>query len=171
MVDELEDLCGKISLTEEERIRIKVDEFEVSDARIVVGKCLVGKVWADKIVNKEAFKSVLSTIWRTAWGVKFKDFKDNVWLFEFSDQIDKRRVMDGMPWSFDRQNLVLNEFDGSIPLSQLEFNRFPFWIQVHDMPLICMNKSVGTKIGNSLGELVEVDVAGDGMGWGSDLRL
>jgi hypothetical protein len=131
---------------------------------LIAGKCLVGKIWADKIVNKEAFKSMMSTIWRTAGGVKFKDLKDNIWLYEFSDLVDKRRVMDGRPWSFDRQILVLNEFDGSTPPSQLEFNRSPFWIQAHDMPLICMNKSVGTKIGNSVGELVEVDVAGDGMG-------
>ena len=34
-----------------------------------------------------------------------------------------------------------------------------------------MNKSVGSKIGNSLGELIDIDVAGDGMGWGSYLRL
>jgi hypothetical protein len=104
-------------------------------------------------------------------GVKFKDLKDNVWLFEFSDLADKRRIMEGRPWTFDRQILVLNEFDGSIPPSQFEFNYSPFWIQVHDMPLICMNKSIGTKIGNSLGELIDVDVAGDGRGWGSYLRL
>jgi hypothetical protein len=171
MAEELEELCGKISLTEGERIGIQIDEHEVSEARVVAGKCLVGKVWADKLVNKEAFQSVMSNVWRTAGEVKFKDLKDNIWLFEFSDQVDKKRVMEGRPWSFDRQIIVLNEFDGSIPPSQLAFNHSPIWIQVHDMPLICMNKSVGTKIGSSLGELVDIDVAGDGMGWGSYLRL
>ena len=43
MADELEDLCGKISFTKGECIGIKVDELEVSDARIVAGKCLVGE--------------------------------------------------------------------------------------------------------------------------------
>jgi hypothetical protein len=171
MADELEALCGKISLTEGEQTGIQVEELEVSDARAVAGKCLVGKVWGDKNVNKEAFMSVMSTIWRTAGGVKFRDLKDNMWLFEFTDQVDKMRVMDGRPWSYDRQILVLNEFDGTTPPSQLVFNHSPFWIQAHDMPLICMNKNVGTKIGNSMGELLEVDVAGDGMGWGSYLRL
>jgi hypothetical protein len=49
--------------------------------------------------------------------VKFKELKDNIWLFEFSDDGDKRRVLDGRSWSFDRQILVLNEFDGSTPPS------------------------------------------------------
>jgi hypothetical protein len=34
-----------------------------------------------------------------------------------------------------------------------------------------MNKSVGSKIGASLGKLEDVDIAGDGVGWGRYLRL
>jgi hypothetical protein len=44
-------------------------------------------------------------------------------------------------------------------------------VQVHDLPLLCMNKGVGLKIGASLGEVVDIDVAGDGAGWGRCLRL
>jgi hypothetical protein len=39
------------------------------------------------------------------------------------------------------------------------------------MPLLCMSKAVGKKIGDSLGELEDVDVAGDGAGWGRCLRI
>ncbi|XP_059436809.1 uncharacterized protein LOC132169876 [Corylus avellana] len=171
MADELEDLCGRISLTDGEKIGIQVEEGEIAAEREAGGKCLIGKVWTEKSINKEAFRSVLSTVWRTAGGVKFKELRETIWLFEFTDEGDKRRVLEGRPWSFDGQILVLNEFDGSTPPSQLEFNQSPFWIQVHDMPLLCMNKSIGTKIGSSLGKLEDVDVAGDGMGWGSCLRL
>ena len=71
--------------------------------------------------------------------------------------------MDGKPWPFDKQILVLNEFDESTLPSQLEFNHSPFWVQVQDMPLLCMNKSVGTHIENSLGKLEDIDVTGDGL--------
>jgi hypothetical protein len=43
----------------------------------------------------------------------------------------------------------------------MEFYHSPMWVQVHDMPLLCMNKSVGSKIRNSLGSLEDVDVAKD----------
>ena len=79
--------------------------------------------------------------------------------------------MAGRPWSFDRQILVLNDFDGKVPSSQMDFSQSPFWIQAHDMPLLCMTKGVGTKIGTSMGVLHEVDVAGDGVGWGRCLRM
>jgi hypothetical protein len=45
------------------------------------------------------------------------EVQDNVWIFEFSELEDKRRVMDGRPWSFDRKMLVLNNLDGSLPPS------------------------------------------------------
>jgi hypothetical protein len=171
MADELGDLCKKISLTKGEKDGIQVEELDVSKARVIAGKCLIGKVWTDKNVNQEAFKTIFSNIWRIVRSVKFKELKDNMWLVEFSDDGDKRRVLEGRPWSFDRQILVLNEFDGITPPSQLDFSHSPFWVQVHDMPLLYMNKNVGTKIGNSLGELQEVDVVGNKLGWGSYLRL
>jgi hypothetical protein len=171
MEEAIEQLCSKISLTEREKIGISVTEGDVDIAKGYGNRCLVGKLWADKVVNKEAFKSVLSGLWRTAEGVVFKEVQDNMWLFEFADEEDKARVMAGRPWSFDRHILVLNEFNGNIPPSQMDFSRSPFWIQAHEMPLVCMTKGVGTKIGRSIGELHEVDVAGDGVGWGRCLRM
>ena len=126
MADELEDLCGRISLTKKEKVGIKVEEGDVLEVREVVGKCLMGKVWAEKNINKEAFKTVLANIWCTVGGVKFKELCDNIWLFEFTNDADKKRVMEGRPWTFNRQILVLNEYNGNIPPSQLEFNQFPF---------------------------------------------
>ena len=46
-----------------------------------------------------------------------------------------------------------------------------FWVQVHDMPLIYMNRGVGTKIGESFGTLEDLDMAGDGGGWGRYLCM
>ena len=80
-------------------------------------------------------------------------------------------MMAGRPWSFDRHILVLKEFDGHCPPSHMTFMHLPVWIQIHDMPLLCMTKGIGTKIGDSLGELEDVDVAGDGVGWGWCLRI
>jgi hypothetical protein len=53
----------------------------------------------------------------------------------------------------------------------MDFSKALFWVQVHDMPLICMNRDIGYRIGESLGTVEEVDVTGDGMGWGRCLRI
>jgi hypothetical protein len=171
MADQIEKLCGSISLTEGEKVGLTITEGEVDEVRAQGGRCLVGKVWMGRKANKEAFTTVLSRIWRILNGVTFKELDDNIWLFEFKDIDDMRRVLAGRPWSFDRQILVLNEFDGTTPPSQMAFNHSPFWVQIHDMPLLCMTKGIGTKIGESMGCLMEVDLAGDGAGWGRCLRI
>lgn len=171
MAEELEKLCGKITLTEGERVGVVICEGEIADGREKGERCLVGRIGGERRVNKEAFRSVLSRIWRLSGSVLFKEVLDNVWVFEFEEISDKRRVLEGRPWSFDRQILVLQEFDGTSPPSQLVFSHSPFWVQVHEMPLLCMNKAVGIKIGESLGEVEDIDVAGDGDGWGRCLRL
>jgi hypothetical protein len=171
MADQLEKLCGSISLTEGEKVGLTITEGEVDEVRAQGGRCLVGKVWMGRRANKEAFKTVLSRIWRIFHGVIFKELDDNVWLFEFEDVDDMRSVLGGRPWSFDRQMLVVKEFDGMTPASQIDFNYSPFWVQIHDMPLLCMTKGIGSKIGESMGRFLDIDLAGDGAGWGRCLRI
>jgi hypothetical protein len=48
----------------------------------------------------------------------------------------------------------------------MEFSSTPIWLQIHDMPMDCMNRTVGTKIGMSLGEVTEVAILDDDVGWG-----
>lgn len=158
-------------LTEGEQVGIVVTEEDVGEARDHGAYCLVGKLWMDKKTNKEAFRSVLARIWRAEGRVSFKELQDNLWIFEFSDVETKLRVLEERPWSFDRQILVLHDFDGFTLPFQMEFTHSSWWIQVHDMPLLCMTKAVGSKIGESMGSLEEVDVASNGVGWGRYLRI
>jgi hypothetical protein len=102
MEDELEHLYRKISLTEGEQIGILVSEGDVSEAKLQGDRCLVGKIWNVKTVNKEAFKTILSRLWRTVGRVIFKEVQDNMWLFEFTDREDKKIVLARRPWSFNR---------------------------------------------------------------------
>lgn len=158
-------------LTKGEQVRIVVTEEDVGEARVHGAYCLVGKLWTNKKTNKEAFRTVLARIWRAEGRMSLKELQDNMWIFEFSDAETKFRVLEGRPWSYDRQILVLHDFDGFTPPSQMVFTHSPWWIQVHDMPLLCMTKSVGSKIGESLGSLEEVDVASNGVGWGRYLKI
>jgi hypothetical protein len=59
---------------------------------------------------------------------------------------------------------VLNKFNGLVAASRMDFRHLPFWIQVHDMPFLCMSRAVGTRIGDTLGMLKDVNVRGDGAG-------
>ncbi|CAK9169305.1 unnamed protein product [Ilex paraguariensis] len=45
--------------------------------------------------------------------------KDNLCIFcKFNNMLDKIRVLEGMPWSFDNHLVLLKDFDGSVQASK-----------------------------------------------------
>jgi hypothetical protein len=72
--------------------------------------------------------------------------------------------MAGRPWSYDRTLLILNEFDGRLAPSQMDFLCSAIWIQIYNMSLGCMNRAVGTQIGQTMGAVEDVAVAKDDVG-------
>jgi len=158
-------------LSEKELREIVVEESDIQDLCNKGSLCLVGRLGVPKKLNKEAFKTVLQRIWRPSGLLVVKEISAEMWLFEFSEERDKQKVLAGRPWSYDRTLLILNEFDGKISPSQMDFSSSPIWVQVHDMPLGCMNRGIGRQIGSSMGEVEEVAVAEDDVGWGRYLRI
>lgn len=58
---------------------------------------------------------------------------------------------------------MLEEPIGSGDISKLLFGGCSFWVQFHDLPMICMTKEAGWSLGNMLGRVENIDdrVAGD----------
>ncbi|XP_062145994.1 uncharacterized protein LOC133853965 [Alnus glutinosa] len=160
-----------MTLTEGEKLGIIINEDDTADLCSKSGLCLIGRLLSERRVQKEAFQIMMSRLWQTLASVTFKEIHDNLWLLEFANESDRRRIKEGKPWLFDRSVLVLKEVDDSTSLLQMDFTKALFWVQVHDMPLTCMNKGVGIHIGESLGKVEEVDVTSGGIGWGRCRRI
>jgi hypothetical protein len=171
MAEELEEQWTRFSLTKGEQEGITVKEEDVENLVKIGERCLVGRIVAEKSINKDAFRSLMTTLWKVKGGASFKELQENLWLIEFSDGRDKQRVLAGRPWLFDKHLVVLKVFDEMTPPTQMSFTQAAFWIQIHNMPLVCMNREVGFNIGASLGEVEAVEANGDGIGWGKYLRI
>ncbi len=117
-----------------------------------------------KKLNKEGFKAILVRIWRPVGRVIFKEIQENLWLFEFEEESNKRKIMAGRPWSYDRTLLILNEFDGRLAPSHMDFSCSAIWIQIYNMSLGCMNRAVGTQIDQTMGVVEDAAVAKDDVG-------
>ncbi|GLT72800.1 hypothetical protein SLA2020_447040 [Shorea laevis] len=65
----------------------------------------------------------------------------------------------------------MEDFNGLIPPTQLEFEKVAFWVRMYNLPLACMGTDIGFKIGSSVGMVEEVDTNEDGVGWGEYLRV
>lgn len=76
-------------------------------------------------------------------GINIKDLKQGIFLFQFYHKNDLQWVVKGGPLSFGNAMLVAitilaGEDPVKVPLYELDF-----WIQIHDLPVNYMSKSVG----------------------------
>lgn len=90
---------------------------------------------------------------------------------EFEEVSDKLRILEGCPWIFDGFLIILANFDGFTPPSEMIFDYASFWVRMYDLPLVCMGKNVGYKIRASVEEVEDVDIVDGDPGWGEFLRV
>ncbi|KAL5809465.1 hypothetical protein ACOSQ3_030156 [Xanthoceras sorbifolium] len=77
---------------------------------------------------------------------------NNLFVFRFNCMLDRKRVLEGGPWTFDKQLLVLKEASGVGRVTEVDFSWSHFWIQLHNLPLVCMGKEVGLYLGGKIGK-------------------
>lgn len=65
-------------------------------------RCLFGKLFSDKIMNKTVVQTMMSTVWKISGEFTFTVVGENVSLIEFALECDRDIVKHGCPWLFDR---------------------------------------------------------------------
>lgn len=70
---------------------------------------------------------------------------------------------------FDRDLVSLADFDGITLVEELEFEKAAFWVRMYKLPLACMSKAIGHRIGATVEEVLEVEVDDKGVSWGEYL--
>ncbi|KAL5819660.1 hypothetical protein ACOSQ4_023502 [Xanthoceras sorbifolium] len=169
--DEIASRCAKLSLSEDDGPIARLDEDLKEKGLRRMALSLVGKVISNRDINREAFKNTMVTIWRTKQEVEIELIGSNLFVFCFGCPWDRKRVLEGGPWSFDRSLLVLKEATGIGRVAELDFTFTPFWVQVYILPLSCMNKDAGIFLGGLVGTVIEIDGGQNGDCVGKFLRV
>ncbi|KAL5822000.1 hypothetical protein ACOSQ3_023882 [Xanthoceras sorbifolium] len=170
--DEIASRCASLSLetdSMEPRIVLETPLKEAGDRKLAL--CLVGKILTTKLINRDAFRAIIPKIWRTTQTFIIENVKENVFVFQFQNQVDKRRVLMGGPWSFDKCLIVLEEPLGVGKFQDMGFSNVQFWVQIHNVPLVCMTKEIGWALGNKIGRVMDIDVGATGDCLGRFLRV
>jgi hypothetical protein len=171
MADELTRQWGKLNLREDENPGIVIKAQTVSPLIQRGRSCMVGKLLSERIISKEVLKVPMVRAWKPTGSVSFKTLGPNLFLIDLENWWDKDHILDGRPWTFDGDLLSLLEFDGLTPIEDMEFGNAAFWVRMYRLPLACMGRDVGLQVGSTVGEVVDIDVLDDGVGWGEYLRV
>ncbi|KAL9460149.1 hypothetical protein AB3S75_003367 [Citrus x aurantiifolia] len=169
--DELIRKCNAITIREEDKTSMSLEVNVTATRGKMLASCLVGKVLLTRAVNKEGFKSALQQVWRTVKEVKIESLGNNCFMFKFTEEADKKRVLTGGPWHFDRALLVLTKPKGIGELTKQSFTHTAFWIQIRNVPIACMEKELIQELGGMIGAVEEIETDENGECLGEFARI
>ena len=169
--EELEVLWKKLSFTEEEGVGVDLGNNSTRVAKEIGKNCAIMKIMTQKSISFNALRKNMRMLWKTNKWVNFSELEAELVLVEFGDGKDKKKILDISPWNFEKQLVIIQEFEGELTPMEMELKWSPFWIQIFNLPLMSRTKETGWAIGSSLGEVMEVDVPDSGVIWGKCLRV
>jgi hypothetical protein len=94
-----------LSLQEEEGFVFYFEEGE--EDQVDFRWSLVGRFLGDRSIHDNSMKVTMAEVWRPVKGVKIKEAKAGLFLFQFSHELDMENVLQGGPWTFNNQMLIL----------------------------------------------------------------
>ncbi|KAL0349594.1 UNVERIFIED_CONTAM: hypothetical protein Sradi_4108600 [Sesamum radiatum] len=98
-------------------------------------------------------------------------FPDKRLVLRFNHVIDKRRALEGCPWSFQKNILLLTDMREEENPMKVDLNRCDFFVHVHDISLNMMNRGVATLLGNRIGVYWDMKMDAAGCAWGASLSI
>lgn len=134
-------------------------------------KSLMGKLCSEKSVGKVILQTTIGIVWKISKIAVFKEMNPNLFIITFNTEVDKIRVLEGRPWLFDNYLLAMRPIDCVLQPNKMAFGSEAFWIQLHNLLVMCMNIFYSSLIGGSIRRVVYVDVEDDDTSWGSYLRV
>ncbi|KAL5854858.1 hypothetical protein ACOSQ4_004660 [Xanthoceras sorbifolium] len=169
--DKILALCAALKLSDDQGDVHLVGGRVKEEGSKKMSLCLVGKLLAGRQTNREAFRALIPKIWRTNQEVIIEIVRDNTYAFYFQNLRDKKRVLAGGPWNFDNSLLVLEEPQGWGDFTKMQFKYAEFWVQIHNVPLMCMSRDIGVMLGSKIGAVKEIDLGATGDCVGKFIRV
>ncbi|XP_025637647.1 uncharacterized protein At4g02000-like [Arachis hypogaea] len=138
----------------------EIVNLEVEDVREGIETCaknLIGRLMADKEFSSGTMEGAFTVIWNYPEGFQVKSHGENIFQFFFNKEADVIRVERGSPWLFRQFMIHLKRWSPNMKVEEEDYTRIPVWIQMWGMPEFCKTRTAAMRIGQRLGEVVEVD--------------
>jgi hypothetical protein len=167
------DLFLRLNLTEGEgAIADFSDDEEDADLQPMEW-AVVGKVLSPSIVHVNTVRGAMKPAWGNPYGLKLRAIGErnaNLFVAEFGSKVDMERILAGSPWMVGRHAVILKHYDEKLSASEITFDHMEIWVRILNLPLGWMNQQRGSRAMGLIGDVVKMDVDGDGKASGAFLR-
>lgn len=119
---------------------------------------LIGSCITDSVVNFSSLQNIMADLWHPIRGIAISDIGKKRCLFKFFHVVDLNRVLEGMPWFFNKHALMLHQLNLKEDRLTIPLHFVVFWIQIYDLPLSLMSEAMANRFGTFFGELLEYDM-------------
>ena len=163
MAEELELLWPKLKDTKEEEVSVNLGRECTRAAKEKARNCLVMKVLSRSGIILDALRKNIRMLWKPNKSLQISVIEEEMFLVEFDDERDKRRILEMSPWDYEKQLVLLQEFERDQNPKDIVLKWSPFWVQIYNLPFKNKTRETGKAIGASLEEVMEVDVGDTGV--------
>ena len=112
MAEELELLWQKLTVTDEEEVSVNLGRECTRATKERGNNCLVMKVLSRRGITLDALRKNIRMLWKSNKSIQISLIEEEMYLVEFDDERDKRRVMEMSLWHYEKQLVLLQNFEG-----------------------------------------------------------
>ena len=149
------------------------------------GRVVFGGAAGDAAISKQPYavgrllsrkaepKAVIGTL-MSVWGLKNRlqmRAQGDRFVMKFDREEDRREVLAGGPWFFNRTLFAVAAFDGLCDPAKVPILSFPVDIEILGLPPALLTKEAVLLIGSTLGEVIEYDELGIRRGTRAKVRV
>lgn len=124
------------SLSHREMAAVQLGVEDVIVGMDEVGRSLIGKVFGDKRSNFVGMRNVMMKLWQHKELHKVVALEQNVYQFIFKSAVEREEILQGRPWLFYNQIVVLQPWGENLHWKMDCFNASPIWVRYGMFPLI-----------------------------------
>ncbi|XVF88101.1 hypothetical protein PTKIN_Ptkin19aG0022900 [Pterospermum kingtungense] len=171
MVEELEGVWWLLKITYEEKDAVEIVGLPSNADSSKEKGWVMRRLLIKRPFNKDALTSTFRMVWRVAKKLEVICLDANLFLFKFASIQDKRKGFDRAPWSFDRQLMMFQDYNGDLRPTNYVFGRGVFRIRICGLPMNLISLEIEKSLGRKIGNLIEIDSNPKRVGWGRNIRL
>jgi 14-3-3 protein epsilon len=160
-----------LSIHEEEEEGFALDFEEEGDEQVNLKWCLIGRFLCERPIHFKSMKVRMADLWRPVKGVTIKEARAGLFLFSFAHPLDMEAVLNGGPWTFDNNMLLLERVQLGMQIESIPLFYTDFWVQIHNLPAGLMKEMVGVKLGSYIGTFMEYDKNNNTSFWRQYMRV